>query len=232
VNLGTPDSPRTHDVRRYLREFLSDPRVLDSFFARVILLNTVILPFRPARSAEAYQKIWTAQGSPLLIHTRALADAVAEILKDSSVKFAMRYGSPSIASALNDFHREGVQHIRVLPLYPQYSTASTGSSIAELYECAAQMNDPFEFEIVPPFFDHPDFVDACARVAERTLEQFSSSSAKGRRPYVLFSFHGLPERQIQRSTAHLSKTACLSSADCCDDPGARINLCYRAQSFR
>ncbi|MCE9598485.1 MAG: ferrochelatase [Spirochaetia bacterium] len=225
LNLGTPDSPRVFHVRRYLRQFLSDSRVIDlPAPLRFLLLNLVILPLRPYKSAEAYAKIWTSAGSPLLIHTRDLASEVARQIPGTSVRFAMRYGNPSIESALDAFEQEGVRRIRVIPLYPQYATASTASSLAELYECAARKNDPFEFEILPPFFADPDFVRLTAKHASIALDKITD-------PYVLFSFHGLPERQIKRSTEKLSVESCFSSQDCCDHPGERLSLCYRAQSF-
>ncbi|MBL8022400.1 MAG: ferrochelatase [Leptospirales bacterium] len=225
MNLGTPDSPRVSHVRRYLRQFLSDPRVIDlPAPLRFLLLNLVILPFRPKKSAEAYGKIWTAAGSPLLIHTRELANEVARRIPNITVHYAMRYGNPSIASALDAFERAGIRRIRVIPLYPQYAAASTASSITELYECAAKKNDPFEFDILPPFFVDPDFVRLTARDLKLAL-------GKLKKPHVLFSFHGLPERQILRSTQNLSVDACFSKPDCCEHPGDRLRACYRAQSF-
>lgn len=228
INLGTPDSPSTHHVRRYLREFLSDPRVIDiPGLLRFFLLNFIILPLRPARSAEAYRKIWTNEGSPLLIHTRDLSLALARHLPRVSVKFAMRYGSPSIPDVMKEFAKEGVRKIKVLPLYPQYAAASTASTSARVYECAASMNDPLEVEMLGPFFDHDGFLDATAHLARPFL-----ASAKG--AHVLFSYHGVPERQIDRSVrsglSHADQDHC-SFGDCCHSPGDRLALCYRAQCF-
>ncbi len=218
VNLGTPDSPSTSDVRRYLREFLSDPRVIDiSAVARFLLLNLIILPLRPRKSAHAYSKIWTSDGSPLLLHTRDLALALSRKLK-SPVRFAMRYGNPSIASALAAFAEEGVRKIRVLPLYPQYASASTASTSARVYECAAALNDPPEIEMLGAFYDDEGFLDASAHIARSYLTG---------KEHVLFSFHGVPERQILRSVAQAGESC--SFGECCNSPGDRIHLCYRAQ---
>src|SRR5262249_20979481 len=131
VNLGTPDAPTPAAVRRYLREFLSDPRVLDIHpIARAALLNLIILPTRPRKSAAAYKQVWTERGSPLLFHSQDLAQAVAQRLgSDWVVRLGMRYGAPSLRSALTALREAGVARIVVLPLYPQYSAASTGSSI-------------------------------------------------------------------------------------------------------
>ena len=129
VNLGTPDSTDPADVRRYLREFLSDPRVLDiPAWRRFIVLEAFILPFRPKASAEAYAKIWTERGSPLLFHTEDLAAKVRARVGDRAVvEVAMRYGRPSIGSALDRLRAAAVDRIVVFPLYPQYSSAATGS---------------------------------------------------------------------------------------------------------
>jgi len=224
VNLGTPQAPRPPEVRRYLRQFLSDRRVIDiPAPLRWLVLELGILPFRPRRSAEQYAKIWTEQGSPLLVHSRALTEKVRQRLGDYAVvELAMRYGLPSIGDALAAFAKRGVRRIVVFPLYPQYSSAATGSSVeAVLRAASGEWNTP-QLAVVPPFFDHPryiaSFVDAarpCIREVEPEL--------------VFFSFHGLPERQIRKSDR--SGAHCLQSADCCARPGEVLADCYRAQCF-
>ena len=222
INLGTPDSPAPKDVRRYLREFLSDPRVLDvPAWQRFLVLNLFILPFRPRRSSEAYEKIWTDRGSPLRFHTQDLAEKVQTRLADRVVvDLAMRYGRPSIREALDRFRERGVDRIVVFPLYPQYSAAATGSSIEKVVvEASKRWNVPY-LHVVPPFYDHPAFLDACARRARPVLEE-------ARPEKVLFSFHGLPERHCLKSDdtgAH-----CLRSPDCCDRIVEANRNCYRAQ---
>jgi ferrochelatase len=219
INLGTPDAPTTPAVRRYLREFLSDPRVIDiNPIGRALLLNLVILPFRPAKSAAAYQKIWDAEtGSPLLSHSKALAAGVAAQLGAGwQVELAMRYGKPSIADGLERLR--GCDRIVVLPLYPQYAASSTSTSVARVMELATARWDVAPLEIVPAFYAEPKFIAAFAAVARPVL-------AEARADHVLFSFHGLPERQIRKS----GDANCLASPTCCDrDPPP---TCYRAQCF-
>lgn len=224
VNLGTPDSPKTGDVHRYLREFLSDPRVIDiGAFRRWLLLNLIILPLRPRRSAEAYEKIWTERGSPLLFHSRDLAAKVQARCGDGVVvELAMRYGNPSIPDALDRLRRQGIDRIVLFPLYPQYSSAATGSSIERvLREVAASWNTPF-VQVVPPFYRHRAFIDACVDVARPVF-------AEGSWERVIFSFHGLPERHCLKSDA--TGAHCLKSADCCDGIVDANRNCYRAQCF-
>jgi ferrochelatase len=195
LQLGTPAAPRPAEVRRFLREFLSDPRVLDMpAWKRFLVLELLILPRRPRASAEAYAKIWSSAGSPLLIHARALAEQVRGRLGESvAVELAMRYGEPSIGGALDRFQRDGVGRIVVFPLFAQYSTAATGSAVARVYELAAQRWNTSALQVVPPFFDHPAHLAARAELARPFL-----ASQYDR---VFMSFHGLPVRQALKSGA-------------------------------
>jgi protoporphyrin/coproporphyrin ferrochelatase len=222
VNLGTPDAPETGAVRRYLREFLSDPRVLDiPAIARWALLELVILPTRPARSAEAYRKVWMDAGSPLLVYSRALVSRLAEELGPHwAVELGMRYGQPSLESALGRLSSQGVRTITLLPLYPQYASSSTGSTLERVYELAGREWNAPALRVVPSFFDQPAFLDAWVEVARPAI-------AEARADHVLFSFHGLPERQIRKSDA--SGLHCLQSPSCCDVQVAENRWCYRAQ---
>jgi ferrochelatase len=224
VNLGTPDAPRTPEVRRYLREFLSDPRVFDmSALERFLVLNLFILPFRPARSAEAYRKIWSERGSPLLFHGRDLAAKLqARLGPEVRVELAMRYQSPSIASALDRLRDAGADHVVVLPLFPQYSSAAWGSAVERVFaEAGSRWNVP-SLEVVPPFYDHPSFLDAFAAIARREQASFGPD-------YFLMSFHGLPERQIVKSDPS-GGAHCLREG-CCASIGEANRFCYRAQCF-
>jgi len=222
VNLGSPVAPRTPEVRRYLREFLSDPRVIDiPALPRWLLLNVFILPFRPRRTALAYRKIWTEHGSPLLVHGEALQKAL-ETRVDGPVALAMRYGQPSIPAVLRDLKRRGADRIVVLPLYPQAASASSGSVLECVYaEAGREWNVP-DVVTVPAFFDDPGFIAAWEAVGRPVLE-----SAKP--DHVLFSFHGLPERQIRK--ADDSGSHCLTHAACCDTIQLVNRNCYRAQCF-
>jgi ferrochelatase len=230
LNLGTPDSPRTGDVRRYLREFLSDPRVLDiGAVGRWALLNLVILPFRPAKSGAAYQSIWGSagtvdgSGSPLLVHSRHLTEGVQRTLgQDYLVVLGMRYGAPSIPSALAQLAAADLQRIVVLPLFPQYSSAATGSAVDRVYEITGKAWNVPALDTLGAFYDAPGFIDAFAQVARPHLDRF-------RPDHVLFSYHGLPERHMVKSD--LSGKHCLQSPHCCDTIVAANRHCYRAQCY-
>jgi ferrochelatase len=220
INLGTPDEPTTPAVRRYLREFLSDPRVLDiSAVGRALLLNAVILPTRPAKSAAAYRSIWDAKrGSPLLYHSRDLASGVATALGSGwQVELAMRYGSPSIPDALTALQRAACARIVVLPLYPQYASSSTGTSLERVMELVGKQWTVPAVDFVPAFYVDPGFLGAFEAVARPALVEAKAD-------HVLFSFHGLPERQIAKTD--VTGSTC-TFGDCCErlaNPS-----CYRAQ---
>lgn len=222
VQLGTPSAPETAPVRRYLREFLSDPRVIDiPALPRRLLIEAAILPRRPRRSAAAYRKVWLPEGSPLLVHSRALADALGrELGAGFRVALGMRYGEPTLADALAALRAQGCERVTVLPLYPQYAASSTGSAHARVAELAAASWDVPQLELSPPFYDDPGFLAAWEEVARAPLAGFAPD-------HVLFSFHGLPERQIRKSDP--TGRHCLSRPDCCDAPGAALPRCYRAQ---
>lgn len=221
INLGSPAAPTARAVRRYLREFLSDPRVVDlPTWQRWPLANLVIAPWRARWSAAAYRKIWTSAGSPLLVHGRALAAAVAHQLGDDyAVELAMRYGEPSIPEALRILRRKKIGELRVVPLYPQYAAASTGSSLAKLYQELSQANDPLPVTVIPPFFRHPGFLECLRERGRPYLEEVKPD-------HVLFSFHGLPERQILKSDP--TGRHCLQTSDCCQLYTTEQPNCYRA----
>lgn len=224
LQLGTPDSTEVPDVRKYLREFLSDPRVIDlPAPARWLLLNAIILPFRPKRSAEAYEKVWTDQGSPLIVHTEALAEKLQTALGDGyRVAYGMRYQSPSIASAVEELEAQGCREIVLLPQFPQYASASGGSAVQAALEIIGSRWNVPELRTVGSFFDHPGFLDAAAGIARPLLEEFAPD-------HVLFSYHGLPEKQIKKSDT--SGEWCLTNSWCCDSMNEKNAFCYRAQSF-
>src|ERR1019366_9823985 len=193
-NLGTPDQPTPASVRRYLRQFLSDPRVLDIHaVGRWLLLNLIILPLRPRKSAAAYQKIWGERGSPLLWHSEDLVAAVRERLgPDWAVELGMRYQQPSIASALEKLRKAGVDRVVVFPLYPQYAASSTGSTVEEVFRVVAPAWVPPTLTFVEPFYDDPGFIDAFAAQGEPIVRSEKPD-------HVLMSFHGLPERHMRKT---------------------------------
>ena len=223
VNLGTPEAPQTPEVRRYLREFLSDPRVIDvPALARFILVNGIIAPFRAPKSAEAYRQVWTDRGSPLLFHGLDLRDGVRKELGSVPVELAMRYGQPSIAAGLEALRGQGCDRLIVAALYPQYASSSTGSSLEKTYrEAALRWNTPY-VEALPAFYDDPRFLDAFAEVGRPVLEELKPD-------YVLFSYHGLPERHCTKSDE--SGNHCLKASSCCETIVAANRNCYRAQCF-
>lgn len=232
VNVGTPDEPTPAAVRRYLREFLGDGRVIDIHpIARAVLLNLLILPLRPRRSAEAYHKIWTPAGSPLLVHSRALAEAVqARLGAGWAVRLGMRYGQPSLASALREILALGCQRLMVLPLYPQQASSTTGATVEAVFDVLRDRQSHPSLSILPRFYDDPGFLATWVAHGQPIVD--------AERPdHVLFSFHGLPERQI--GTADRERCAdrpgaaphCLTRETCCDAIGPENASCYRAQCF-
>ncbi len=222
INLGTPRAASVRSVRRYLREFLSDPRVLDMpALTRWLLLHLVILPFRAPRSAKQYRSIWLPEGSPLLVHGRALCEGVAKALGDAyAVALAMRYQQPSIAKSLSTLTRADVDRVIALPLFPQYSSAATGSALARVLDAAGSLWNVPVVETVGAFYDDPGFLAASAEVAKPQLEAFEPD-------HVLMSYHGLPERHIRKSDR--SGGHCFASDRCCEVIGAANRHCYRAQ---
>jgi ferrochelatase len=222
LNLGTPDAPETAPVRRYLREFLYDPRVIDIHpVGRMLLLEGAILPFRPSKSAEAYKKIWTDKGSPLLFHSVALKEAVqAKLGAAVPVELGMQYGNPSIPSALESLRQQQVEQIVVAPLYPQYSASSTGSALEKVYQHASTRWVIPAISTVGAFYDHPGFIEAFRDVARPVIDALNAD-------HVLFSYHGLPERHMRK--ADDSGAHCLASKSCCDTLTPVNRNCYRAQ---
>ncbi len=224
INLGTPDDPEAGSVREYLREFLNDPRVLDiNPLGRAALLN-VILRTRPKKSSNAYKQIWTREGSPLMVHSRALTTKVGEQMANHGwvVELGMRYGQPSIESAIDNLIDRGVDQIVVFPLYPQYAASSTGTALEEVYRICAPAWNVVPLYVVPPFYRDPGFIDSFANISRPLFETFKPD-------HILFSYHGLPERHVQKSDP--SGSHCLADPNCCDHIVADNKHCYRAQCY-
>lgn len=214
INLGTPNSPKISAVRKYLREFLTDKHVIDlPALIRYPLVYGAILPFRPKQTAKAYQAIWTDEGSPLLINSRNLANKLQTRLgAEWKIVLGMRYGNPSIDQALKQL--EDCQQLTVLPLYPQYSSAATGSSLAKVMQLIERKNSQPALTIIRDFYQHPGFIDAQAALIQPQLSQ---------NDYLLFSFHGLPER-------HLMRIGCTQICAPTCGPNDQINpICYKGQ---
>ena len=223
INIGTPDSPGVGDVRRYLKEFLSDPRILDIHpVGRFFLLNCIILPFRPKRSAEAYSKIWTAEGSPLLVETQKQAiDLQSKLGNDYVVELGMRYGSPSIETGIDNLQSAGCHRIIVLPLFPQYSAAATGSAAEKVMNLIQGKWNVPPIEIQGDFYNHPGFIESVAQSMREELGNYEPD-------LILFSYHGLPERHMQKSDA--PEIQCDRHGPC-PKVGQGNRFCYRAQCY-
>ena len=225
INLGTPDSPSTGDVRKYLTEFLNDPRVIDiSPIGRFFLVNFIIVPFRAAKSAKLYKHIWTKEGSPLLIHGKKVKELLQKELGDNYfVELGMRYQNPSIASALENLRRQRVEKIIIIPLYPQYASSSTGSSIEKAMSILRKWEVIPSVSIISKFYDRPDFIGAFTEVSKKYLSENYD--------HFLFSYHGLPERHIRKSDAHYGSNDLCTSGNCCDFTYEKNQYCYRASCF-
>jgi ferrochelatase len=216
VNVGTPEAPTVPAVRQYLREFLGDPRVIDlPAPARWLLLNLVILPFRPRQSAHAYQQVWTKDGSPLLLISRSQRDALAALLPEAEVVLGMQYGRPSLKAAREHFQSLGITDVTLVPMYPQYAEATSGATI----ESWTGLHPGTR--VVPAFHSDAGFVDALAANVRQTVAQANAE-------HVLFSFHGLPVRQIEKVCG---TAACAHSQGPCPALSATNARCYRAQCY-
>jgi ferrochelatase len=190
INLGTPDSPSVADVRKYLREFLMDARVIGiPFWRRFLLVNLIITPFRAPESAKGYRELWTAQGFPLKVYGQKLEGLLQQALGDGFlVKLAMRYQSPSIRSVLSNFKDKGFKQLIVIPLYPQYASSSSGSTMEEVMNVIRAWEVVPEIRLTAKFFDHPFFIKAFVEIGQKHM-------AQERYDHYLFSYHGLPEHQ-------------------------------------
>lgn len=224
INLGTPDSPARSDVRRYLTQFLNDRRVIDiSPVGRFFLVNFIIVPFRSGNSAKLYNHIWTKEGSPLLLYGIELKEKLQrEVGEEYCVELGMRYQKPSIESALDKLRKQNVEEIIAVPLYPQYASSSTGSSIEEVMRIIKKWEVTPTVKFINKFYDEPVFYDAWQEVAKKyNVPDYD---------HVVFSYHGLPERQIMKAAAHYGDNFC-KIGSCCDSITTKNQYCYRAACY-
>lgn len=224
VNLGTPDSPSTSDVRKYLREFLMDGRVIDiPFISRFFLVNGIIAPFRAPKSAKLYKEIWSPiTGSPLMHYSLIQKELLQKRLGDGyQVELAMRYQTPSIESALESLKKGQVKSIRVLALFPQYASASTGSVIEKVMEIVGKWLSIPDISFVNSFHDNEKMVEVFAQNASKYKPQEYD--------HILFSYHGLPQRHLIKGDD--SGKHCLKVENCCSVLNENNKFCYSAQSF-
>lgn len=221
INLGTPDSPSFTDVAKYLFEFLNDPRVIDiPAFFRFLLVNFIIVPFRTRGSSKIYKELWTDQGSPLLFHTRDLAKKLGDELSDDyEVFFAMRYKNPNMEVVLEQMKKKNFSKIIMIPLYPQYASASTGSSVEKALQIISKWWVIPELEIKGQFFDDPNYIQAVLEPAKK----FDISSYD----HILFSYHGLPERQVDK----VYFDGLCQHRDCESELNQENYFCYKAGSY-
>lgn len=220
LNLGTPDSYEVRSVRRYLSEFLNDPRVIDlPFWIRWPLVNLLIVPFRAKRSAQAYKSIWGKEGAPLLMNSQRLQKALAEKLGDTyQVALGMRYGNPGVTLALEQL--KNCRHLYVIPLFPQYASAVTGSVLEQTLSLISTWKQIPSLLVKTDFYQTPWFIEAYTHLIKKTIAGKSID-------LFLFSYHGLPERQ-------LNQKSCLMN--CKDQSGCPVQKiehhdCYRAQCY-
>jgi len=219
INTGSSSAPRVPETRAYLRQFLSDPRIIDvPAWKRWIIVNCFILPFRPKQTAEAYEAIWTERGSPLISISEDVRDALKAEFPQAEIALGMAYGRPSIPEGIDALMAKQVDRIVLAPMFPQYASATTGSVLSGAYEHAARQWNVPHYSVLPPYFDDPGYLDAWQAVAEPALDSF-------RPDHVLLSFHGLPERQIFKGDA--SGAHCLKQPDCCAVEVPANKMCYR-----
>lgn len=219
LQLGTPDEPTTSACRRYLREFLSDARVVDiNPFLRWLLVNAVIVPFRSPKSAHAYQQIWTDRGSPLRFHSEDLRSELAKNFgKDVPVFLGMRYGNPSIDEAIKAIGDSSITDLYVVPLYPQYASSSTGTALADLFSKLSKVNNIPSVQVIGPFYNEEFFIKAWVD----RIQSFSPNQYD----HILLSYHSLPERHLKASDP--SKKHCLVQQNCCAVSVPENRFCYR-----
>lgn len=225
INLGTPDHCDVTSVRRYLNEFLMDPYVIDiPYPLRLLLVKGIILRFRPRASAELYQKIWTDRGSPLLVISQDLTQKVQQaVAQDTQVVLGMRYGNPSIASAVATLMQHQLETLTVLPLFPQYSQAATESAIQAFKKAIASYTTKPKINIIEDFYNHPAFINAYTDIIAQHLDTEHHE-------HLLMSYHGLPVKHLENTGCQHVGKHCLDKIGCpaITKQNAR---CYRAQCY-
>jgi ferrochelatase len=199
-----------------------DGRVLDvNWVSRFCLVNFAILPSRPAASAEAYQKIWTSAGSPLVVTSRNVATKL-QARTSVPIELAMRYQNPSIPDAIRKLKNAALDELLLVPLFPHYAMSSYESAVVRVQEVAGQIAPGMRVQVQPPYFDQPEYIRALVASAEDHLKRGFD--------HLLFSFHGVPERQIRKSDP--TGCHCLAAQNCCEVPSRAHTTCYRAQCFK
>ncbi len=223
VNLGSPASPTLLAVKNYLSEFLMDPYVLQMpKFFRFLFVYGLIRPFRPKKTLKSYQTIWKKEGSPLILESLKLKEIFQEVVKTKfHVEIAMRYGEPSLIKALSSFKEKNIQNVIVIPLYPQYATSTTQTTLAWLQKLNQSLYEKFfQFQFIKSFYNHPSYIHALS-------EKTKISLAKVNYDHVLMSFHGLPKSHLGQKV----QSSLCTFQNCCQNISQENQNCYRAQSF-
>jgi len=222
INVGTPDEPKVTAVRRYLTEFLNDRRVIDiPLVLQKILVNLIIVPFRAPKSTKLYQRLWTEKGSPLLYFSESLKDGLQNQLgSKADVFMAMRYGNPSISKALSVIHAGNYDRVIVFPQFPQYASSTNGTAIQAVIDGMRKWNTIPEVQIINQFYDHPAFLDAFAeRIRSYQPDKFD---------HVVFSYHGLPNRHLEKN--HPSES--IKTCNCETALPEFGKFCYKATCYQ
>ncbi len=220
VNLGSPNSPSVPDVRRYLNEFLMDGRVIDVAWPLRRLLVGLILIHRPKESGHAYEKIWTKDGSPLVVTSKHVQAALQKRVA-VPVELGMRYQHPSIESAVKNLVAKGVNEVLLIPLFPHYAMSSFETAVVRVRELATKFAPQLKVTVQPPYYNAPDFIAALVASAADFLKQDYD--------HLLFSYHGIPERHLRKSDP--TGCHCLKVENCCEVASEAHAVCYRAQCF-
>ena len=221
INLGSPKDLSKKSVRQYLRVFLSDDNVVDlpKFFQQFIL-RLFILPFRPKNTLEAYEKIWTKEGSPLIISTESIANKLTE-KTGWNVEYAMRYEEPSIEKALHKFKKNEINKIYVISLYPHNAMATTVTTELETRNVAMNVSNDFELIFTKPFFDNEEYINAMVNSIRPYVENKSYDK-------IIFSYHGIPKRQAKKTDE--TGEHCFSTSNCCEIENDGSKDCYRSHT--
>ncbi|MBC7627452.1 ferrochelatase [Ferruginibacter sp.] len=223
MNLGSPDSTKVKDVRRYLKEFLMDERVIDvPYLVRSFLINGIIVPFRAPKSAEAYKTVWTKEGSPLVVLTKKLQQAL-QLKVDEPVSIAMRYGNPTPKAAFDELQKNNpdLEEVLAIPLYPHYAMSSFETAVESAKEVYGQNNYSFKLQFLAPFYNEPNYIHALAENIKPYLAE--------EHDHILFSYHGIPGRHIRKSDT--TGSHCLKIENCCEVASPAHGHCYRHQVF-
>lgn len=223
MNLGSPDSTEVKDVKRYLDEFLMDERVIDKpWLLRALLVKGIIVPFRAPKSAQAYKSIWTDKGSPLIVISKQLRDALDKELTEP-VAIAMRYGNPSPKATFDELVQQnpGLEEVIAIPMYPHYAMSSYETAVEYAKEQHKKGGYSFRLTTIKPYFDNADYIDALCESMKPFLE--------GDWDHILFSYHGVPERHIYKGD--VTGQHCLKTPNCCDVASPAHQYCYRHQCW-